>query len=207
METRLFTTEQVKNFFEKLSKQKREVQEIYKGYDKNNPDYVLCGREMFVRRTINKWLKGKCLILYKVSEQTDLQYKQYILISNIDFGLGWDDYITINYFDYSKPTDIWNTIKINHNDALNLEGEWSKNSDLHHELLKMSYLNIPEKEYVFKRFDWSKYPKHKVKREKALKMIETTISFKCKTLYEAYKAKQNSEFSNEIYDLIEVKNI
>lgn len=208
--TLLFTGEQVKRFFDKLGKQSRTVENKYLGYDKKNPEYAPCGREVFVKRTINKWLKNKYLIIYKVSEQTNIQYKEYVSISNISFGLGYSDYLNVTLYNYSKPMNIFDNEKITHNNALNLEGEWCETGDIHHTLLKLTYLDIPEKEYVFCRYDWSKYPKRGVKREKALEKIKTTISFKAKTLHEAYGLKKlanDGEYKGEILELLEVKEI
>jgi hypothetical protein len=50
----------------------------------------------------------------------------------------WSEEIGVTIFDYSNPGECFETINFTHNDALSLEGEWSKNSDIHTEILKYS---------------------------------------------------------------------
>ena len=204
--TKLFTSEQVRKFFNKLSNQKREIQEIYKGYDKLNPHIIPCGREVFVNRTLNKWFKDKYFILYQVSEKSGLQYKKYISINNISFALNYSDDIVINMYDYSKPMDFYETVVMKYNDVLDLEGEWCEESNLHVELLKLTCLNIPEKEYVYKRLDTTKWRESK-KRNKKVEDFMTTASFICKTEHEANIKLKESDFAHEIYGLLEIKEI
>lgn len=207
METRLFTNEQVRKFFEKLDKQSRHSLDLYKGYDKNNPHVSKCGKEVFVNRTLNRWLNGKHLIWYAVSEQLDIQYQRYISISHVRFALGYSTDISVYFFDYGRPLDLFNEVSISHNDALMLEGVWCDDDEKHLKLAKLTNLNIPPKEYVFRRNDWSKYPKKTKDKDSALRKIQTTISFVCKTEFEAYKAVKKSEFAHEIYELLEVKEV
>ncbi len=95
---------------------------------------------------------------------------------------------------------------------MNLEGEWCENNNLHNELLDKFLLQIPEKEYVFKTYDWSQYQKIDKKNnteEKILNLISSTISFKAKTREEAYKLKKDFEKNNDVLtispDIIEIK--
>lgn len=209
MPTKLFTTQQIQRYFTILNKMGRVVENKYLGYDKKNPHITPCQKEVFVNRTLNKWLKNKYVILYAVSEQTDEQYKEYVSISNIQYYLNayGGDKLSVSIYDYSKPMDIWNSIKISHNDALDLEGEWIEDpTEYHHKLLKMTYLSIPEKEYVFEMHDFSKCPKRGVKKEIALERIKTTISFKAKTEREAYILKSKHNIPNQVIgELIQVK--
>ena len=204
--TKLFTSEQVRKFFNKLSNQKRENQEIYKGYNKLNPDHSPCGREVFVNRTVNKWFKDKFFILYQVSEKSGLQYKKYISLNNIRFALNYSDDLIVSIYDYSKPMDFNETVLMKYNDVLDLEGEWCEESNLHVELLKLTCLNIPEKEYVYKRLDFPKYCESK-KRKKKVEDFMTTVSFICKTEHEANIKLIESGFAHEIYGLLEIKEI
>lgn len=209
---KLFTTEQVKKFFNILDRMER-------GYS-NIPEKDIynkrCQKEVFVKRTLNKWLKNKLLILYKESQQTGVEYKQYVSITSCSFSLDWGGQtINISIFDYSKPADIWTSIKVSHNDALSLEGEWCDTPDLHNKLLEFFVLNIPEKEYVFKTYDWNKYPKRKKQgqtEKDIMKLMESTVSFKARTEKEAYKLKKKFEQENAskimvCSDIIEIKNI
>lgn len=216
--TLIFNPVKVKKFFDILSRLNRVVENRYKGYFKNNPHISPCEKEVFVNRTLNKWFKDSYFIWWKNSEQTKLQQKVYISISNIKFYLGYSNEIEIYYYDYSKPMDIWNTIKLSYNDCINLEGEFCKNGDLHHQLLKLTVINEPEKEFVFKAWDWTKYPKRKKKgwtNEDIYKSMETTISFKANTLKKAYELKKSFEDKQIedkkgkiiISDIIEIREI
>jgi hypothetical protein len=195
METLLFDSEKVKKFFDILSRLNRHQEERYKGYDKNNPNFTPCEKEVFVKRTIKKWYSGKYFVWYRKSEQTGVYYKCFVSVSNIMFYLGYGDEIEVYYYDYSSPANIWNTLKLSHNDIIDLEGEHS-NGVIHNELLKIFVLDIPEKEYTFKAYDWNKYPKRKKKGwtdKDVYKSMETTISFKAKTRSDAYKLKSRFE--------------
>lgn len=204
MGTKLFETKDVNKFFDLLLKQSREVDPIY--YNHGNSGSNNCGREIFVQRTLNKWFKGKLIIWYDVSEDSNIQYCRYISIGAPYFGLGYSNDINVYYFDYANPTTLYNKIEISHNKALYLEGEWCENYDKHNQMLELTCLTIPTKEYIFERYDWDKYPKRGVSKEKALAKIRTTITFNCKTEHEAYIMKNKSEI-NGIGQLIEVKSI
>lgn len=208
---KLFDTKKVQKFFSILHKMERGVavvkgKDIYEGK---------CQKQIFVKRTLNKWLSGKVLIIYKESEQTGVEYKQYVSITNIEYCLGWGEEIDVNLFDYTRPTDIFNKNSFNHNSILSLEGEWSENSDIHHQILKLTYLNIPEKDYVFKTYDWNKYPKRRKKHQTEddiIKLMEGTISFRAKTEKEAYRKKKKFEKSEEnkitmLSDVIEIREV
>lgn len=191
LNTLLFNPEKVKKFFKILSRLGRSVEKRYKGYIYK--DSSPCERQVFVNRTLNKWFNNPHLILYRTSEQTGVEYKQYITILNISYKLSWGVEIDVMIYDYTKPYDIYEHLTISHNTALSLEGKWCKNGNLHHKLIKMAILDIPEKEFVFKAYDWNKYPKRRKKNqtdEDINKLMETTISVKVKTVKEAYKKKQ-----------------
>lgn len=190
MKTKLFTTEQVKRFFDILFRLQRESCGWYKGYYPNSPDYEPCQQDVFINRTINKWFKGKFVILYEPSKQLNTQYKKYVMISHIRFGYGYRDDVDVILFDYSRPCELSQSIKIGHNEALSLEGEWCENSNKHNQLLKLTKLDIPEKEFIVKAYDFSKYPKRKKKGVDPEKEIETTVSIKAKTWHEYYKNKK-----------------
>ena len=79
---KLFTVAQVKRFFTVLDRMGREVCNRY-----SDGNFAPCEKEVFVRRTLNKWLRGKYVILYATSEQTNVEYKRYLSISNVKFAL------------------------------------------------------------------------------------------------------------------------
>jgi hypothetical protein len=104
-----------------------------------------------------------------------------------DWGSG---YINVGLHDYSKPWggSIFGGEKIKEYDALTLEGEWSDNKEKHIQLEEfLSMEDVPDKEYIFKAYDFSKYNK------KTKKYYETTISLKAKTIKDAYKEKERFE--------------
>lgn len=197
--TKLFTTEQIKRYFEAIEKKGRMVCNLYKGYDKRNPDYAPCEKDIFVQRTLNKWLSGKYLILYSKSDFGS-EYKQYVFVSSVQFVYGYGNAVYVYICDYSNPKKGFYSIEIGNNEAHRLEGVWCENSDKHEELLKFFNIDIPEREFIFEAYDWNKYPKRVRNKDKALEKIKTTVSFKAKTEREAYKLmdkfredKQNSQ--------------
>ncbi len=204
METKLFNTERVKKFFDILERLNggysiNESEQIYKGYDENNPDIVYSQRHVFVNRTINKWLKGKYLIVYRLS-QLGVQYKQYVYISQLNYNnnMSSTGYIGCYLIDFANPYDSFlKKENFKHNDIISLEGEWCSNSKQHDIIFNMLRMDdVPEKEYTFKAYDFNKYPK-KVKRGVDPKeMIKTTISFNAKTEHEAFQKKKEYEERN-----------
>lgn len=225
--TKLFTPEQVKKFFnildnlsgsipnDKSNYPWKDYQTIYTKESKHTPST----REVFVHRTINKWLKGKYLILYKTSD-LNVTYKQFVSIANLSYYNDWSStgYVNVGMIDYANPFDsnlFGKHVKYNYNKCLSLEGEWCDNPNKHNQLLELVSMNdVPTKEYVFKAYDWSKYPK-KVKKEIDPKdLIKTTKSFMAKTEHQAYELKRSFEekFKEhkdqlQISELLEVKEI
>lgn len=228
--TRLFKSEDVKKFFnilERLSgsipvdKSNYPWENYHTVYTKDS-NHTPSTREVFVHRTVNKWLKGKYLVIYRESD-LGVIYKQYVSISLLHY---YNDYSSTGYvgaslIDYVNPysSSIFGTEKekYNHNNTLNLEGEWSKNPDVHHSFLEMISMNdVPKKEYVFKAYDFKKYPKKVKKGSNPRDIMETTKSFIAKTEHEAYQLKNKFEKEDKseniddkllISELVEVKNI
>lgn len=203
--TKLFTTKKVKKYFDILLKLNRNSCNWYKGWNKLNPNSIPCQHEVFIKRTISKWFTGKYFIIYKNS------HKQFIYTSNICFSYGYTDGIRVCFINYNTmDTDI---ITLKYNDILSLEGEWCKDKSKHNALLELISLNnIPEKEYIFKAYDWSKHPKRVKKGTDPKYLITTTKSFIAKTEHEAYKLKRKFEEQSKehkgqlmISELIEVK--
>lgn len=187
-ETRLFTTEQIKRFFDKLSNKDRICSKLYRGIDKLNPDREPCEKEIFVERTIRKWFSGKYLVLFEEDKLSGVEYKKYIFLSNIRYGLGHGDDFCVYYLNYNTPYKMWNEMTLSHNDVLRLEGIWCEDGELHKKLLEMMKLNISDREFTFDAYDWDKYENRGcgTKEQKQAK-IKSTISVFAKTQREAYK--------------------
>src|SRR5690349_3632362 len=106
METKLFTTQQVKRFFDKLYSKGRNCCELYKGIDKLNHDRTTCEKEVFVNRTLKRWFSGKYVIFFQEDEQSGIEYKRYIYLSNISYALSYRNDLTVYYLDFTRPYDI-----------------------------------------------------------------------------------------------------
>jgi hypothetical protein len=198
MNTKLFTTEQVKKFFGVLDRLSggypidttnypwKNYQTVYT----KDSDHIPSTREVFVHRTVNKWLKGKFLIIYKESD-LNITYKQFVSITSLSYKNNWGQgYIDVGIMDYANvySSSLFGGLKVEHNDALDLEGEWCNDCSLHTELLKMTSMqNVPDKEYTFKAYDLSK------PLTKEGIYAETTITIIGKTVKEAYKEKNKFE--------------
>jgi len=187
METLLFKTEHVKKLFSILNRLGRGTDNKYDGR---------CAREVFVRRTLNKWFKNKYLIWLCESEQIGTYYNRYISITKVEYALHYATELNIVFFDYSRPMDFWNKITLDHNKLLAIEGIWCKDSEKHNQILKLTVPDLPLKEFVFKTYDFDKYPKKKKKgqtKEDIYKLIESTISFQASTHKKAYELKREFE--------------
>ena len=200
MDTLLFKNEHIKKLFNILNRLNRCVDKKYNGR---------CEREVFVRRSLNKWFKGKYLIWLCEDEMFGLYYNRYVHIKEVEFALNYSTELKISFFDYSRPMDFFNEIVLNHNTLLNLEGEWCKNAEKHNQILKLTVTDLPEKEYVFKAYDFSKWPKRKKKGvtdSDCYKLIKTTISFKATTIKDAYKqVKKHKGKLVIIPEILEIK--
>jgi len=145
--TKLFNKNKVKKFFNILERLDGcfpidESKQIYKGYKKNNPNIVYSQRHVFVNRTINKWFKGRYLIIYKTSE-FGITYKQYVSISNIDYKNDYSStgYIDCYFIDYCNVFEnLFNNEKFKYYNVISLEGEWCLNADKHIQLFNLLFV-------------------------------------------------------------------
>lgn len=199
---KLFKTEKVKKFFDILQKMDRAYsvdvdKQIYKGYDKNNPHIVWCQKQVFVNRTINKWLSKKYLKFYKEDEVTSIEYIQYFNIVKIKYKLGYGEDLIVHIIDYTRPYSIFNKIVLSYNDVICAEGEWTDNKQ-HLELLNLIKLDIPEKEFIFNAFNLSLYPKRRSKNWTEDK-IKVKFSVLAKTEKEALKKANKYCEENKLF--------
>ena len=202
---KLFDENKVKKFFDILYTMKRSYPvggDIYMGYDRNNPTQNACQQEVFVSRTVNKWLRGRYLMLYCTDNQLEIQYKKYISISNIYLRLGYTNgELIVVFYDYAKPYDIVNKMSISINDAIGLEGIWCNDRSDHLRLSSMFEIDEPGREFIFKAYDLSSSEDENTD----INHYETTHSIFAKTHIEAFKIKRresNKDFI--ICDLISV---
>ena len=98
--TSLFDPSKIKKFFNILRRLGRCTEDRYKGYDKLNPHMSPCEKEVFVKRTLHKFLKGKHLVWYKKSDDTGLFYNLYVSVGSISYALGWGENINVYLYDY-----------------------------------------------------------------------------------------------------------
>lgn len=186
METKLFTTAQVKKFFRILDNLDRHTAEIYKGYYGGN--FTACQKQVFVSRTLNKWFSGKHIIFLDSDDDYKMQHKRYLYISSVQYALGWSEELYVNCTDYGNPREMFPSIKITHNRALNLEGFWSEDTELFQNMLKMFLVNdLPEREFVFKIYDFNLQTNEEV----TMGELDSTLSVTARTHHEAQeKARQ-----------------
>lgn len=206
--TKLFKKDKINKFFDILSRLERAQCDWYKGIDKHNKKDAFCQREIFINRTIGKWLRGKHLIIYGDT------LKHFYSLIRIEFAFTQSDAINVIMIDYSKGCKL-NHLRIYKEDALKIEGEWCDNSLQHVQLADLLSLDsVPNKEYVFRAYDWTKLPKRVKKGVNPVDVIKTTKSFMGKTEAEAYEIK--NRFSNmdredkttfTLGELIETKKI
>jgi len=197
---RLFEIEKVRKFFDICTRLKgsysvKESEQIYKGYDKNNPHIVCSQRDVFVNRTLNKWLTGKYLILYRKSN-LGVIYKQYVYVSFVKYinDMSLSGKIRVTFVDYSNPKQTYmDREEFDFNKTYGLEGEWS-NGEIHKKLIEyFDMSDIPEKDYEFIAYDFSKYPKRPKKDVDYKEKIKFTKVFKARTEMEAYNKKKEFE--------------
>ena len=175
----LFETKKVSKFFEILYRLDRHI-------PINNVNNIKCQKEIFLRRTVNKWLKNKFLVLYKNAEPLDYEYKQFIKINKISFILGWGHELCVEYYNYSTPATIFNHLNLDNNDIHSLEGEWSIDETNHNIIRKLCSMNdLPIKKYVFKAYRINNLDQ------------EVFVNFYAQTEKEAYKLKHIEQKINK----------
>ncbi|MHA1483127.1 MAG: hypothetical protein ACTSQA_06795 [Candidatus Heimdallarchaeaceae archaeon] len=133
---RLFTSVQVSKFFHILWKLERFNAKYYKGI--YGGDHEPCQKDVFIRRTVNKWFSGKCYkqleaVKTGISITSDVGFGRskpvmseqvrYIKITSIRFNYGHGDDFTVSYRDASKPSELFKGFKLGHNESLRLVGE------------------------------------------------------------------------------------
>lgn len=182
METKLFTTEQVKDFFNRLDKMGRVCEERYN---------KRCEREVFVRRAL-RFLRKKHIILYEQDKSTGLQFKKYISINNISFALGYGSDLTVYYYDYSRPAKVYNEMTVSHNDALRLEGEWCSSNEKHQILAEMCVIDAPLKNFYFKTYNLKTTKKGKF--EEKLMSVQARTHIQADRLWDKKREELKGEF-------------
>lgn len=153
-------------------------------------------KEIFVRRTVNKWFSGKHLIYYNPDG-----YKEYLYIQKIVYR-GHYGKVQLHLLNYGNPSNI-NCVRNLGQDLY--YGEWCTNEEKHLVLLEM--FKLPKQQFKFIRVYMKDYYKLNADYvfSEALKQIGEEITIESTTYDKAFNiakdlAKQDTEFS-QIYEL------
>ena|SRR5690554_202700 len=195
----LFDKEQVKRFFNTLKNKGRSCEPRYLGWDKKNPHIQYCEREVFVRRLSQRLLKSRWLKIYN----TDKGVFSYVFVSSIHYALNYGCNLTVYYLDYSRLDLGFQQITLNSVDVICLEGEFT-NGEEHKKLSDMLMLNLPEKIFRFKAYDFDKYPKRVRKGTDPKETIKTTVDIKARTIQEAFNKRKDFLSSMMITEEFEI---
>lgn len=161
----LFETKVIKKFFDKIHKMDRYKSDLYNGS---------CQKEIFLKRACVS-LKGLCAWIYE--EDALGEYRKPILISSVQYYLGWGDELLVCFHDASRPKRFCSK-KMHFNDIKNLEGVFCNPQEIE-EIRKLFILPNDTIQVVFKAF---KIPKRG-------KPIETEHIISASTIKEAFKLK------------------
>lgn len=118
----------LRRYFDLLANHGREVDNKYSNHN--------CGKEVFIRRTMAKWLKDKCFVViqkdttgtYASSNPTDfnsyyevrIPRKHFVQINGCSYQLGYGDKIAI-YADDVSVSKTFNNNGFSYNDFLRLQ--------------------------------------------------------------------------------------
>lgn len=182
----LFDKEQIKRFFNALKNKGRCCEPRYLGWDEKNPHIQYCEREVFVERLSQRLLKSRYLKIYN----TDKGVFSYVFVSSIHYALNYGCDLTVYYLDYSRLDLGFQQITLNSGDVIYLEGEFT-NGEEHKKLSDMLMLNLPEKIFRFKAYDFAKYPKRVRKGTDPKEKIKTTVDITARTIQEAFNKRKD----------------
>lgn len=101
----LFETTKVRNFFDRLYKQGRNVNELYNRK---------CSKEIFIRRACHKYL-GKKYWVYNG------YVRKPICITGFGFNYGYSDALVVYCIDYTNLSEVFRE-ELSYNDLYSLEG-------------------------------------------------------------------------------------
>lgn len=140
----LIPKEKIRSFFDILHTLDRCNSHLYDG---------MCQQEIFVKKTIHKWFKGKNVVILATDPKTNVIYKRYLCCTGIRLHLGWSkSELVLHLFDYSSPQKMVQEEKWHFNDFINLEGEWiddkSPHSDSLTSLVNLLFV-VEKKDYTF----------------------------------------------------------
>lgn len=130
----LFTQKQVSKFFGILGRLDRASQKRHSNRNELTTRFGSCEQEVFVDRTIGKWLKGKSFVWIEEAEtglyqmdpdgynQISIKHKQvrYIQLMGINYVLGYGNSIRVKFYDATRPSNFSNELEISHNIALSI---------------------------------------------------------------------------------------
>jgi len=134
----LFTQKQISKFFGILSRLDRTTQKRYSNRNELSTRSGLCEQEVFVERTIGKWLEGKFFLWIEEAEtglyqsdpmdewnQIPIKSKQvrYIQLFRPKYALGYGHCISVKFYDASRPSELINELDVTHNTALSIKAK------------------------------------------------------------------------------------
>lgn len=195
----LFKKEDVKHFFKALESKGRNCEPRYKGWSKINPHIEYCERAVFVKRMMRYLLKDRYFKIYN----TDKGVFSYIYVSSVNYSLDYGCNIEICYLDYSRLDLGFQSVKFNSGDLIYLEGEVSDGKE-HEHLQNILVLNLPEKIFRFKAYDFDKYPKRVRKGTDPEEKIKTTVDINARTVAEAFSKREEFRSNLMITEEFEV---
>lgn len=195
----LFKKENVKRFFQALESKGRNCEPRYEGWDKKNPKIQYCEREVFVKRMMKYLFKDRYFKIYN----TDKGVFSYIFVSSVRYSLDYGCNITIYYLDYSRFDLGFQSVVFDSGDLIHLEGEVSDGKE-HKQLQDILVLNLPEKTFRFKAYDFDRYPKRVRKGTDPKEKIKTTVDITARTIEEAFKKRKEFKSSLMITEEFEI---
>ena len=128
---KIFNREQVRKFFAILERLDRSV-----GTQYEDRKFGSCQKEVFVARTVHKWMDGKCfrfvdevdsgirnMISSNRSKPLKIEQMRIVKVGGTRFMLGHGEELSVGISDAANPSSLFNSKSISISDAISLMGE------------------------------------------------------------------------------------
>ena len=188
----LFNIEKIRKVFDILEKQGRGVNLRYLNWNKDNPNYKYCEKEVFIKRISEKVLPSRYIKIYLIESKT----VRYIYISNISYFLGHGEGLQIYYLDYGNVSLGIQSRIMGWNDLIHIEGVFCENGDEHKKVLDMFKLDLPTKTYRFLAYDYDKCPEYNKKGSDPKEKMKTYIDIEAITIEDAFNKRNKKNTGN-----------